>query len=186
MMSGTPVRDLPETRRFRSGRTLALAIGLSALTATAPVVVQTEARELDTVTVIGTGLPTEVLRNPASITVITSDAIEQAVPVSIASLLRDVPGVQISEEGIERIEVVRGSSSVVSGSSAIGGVINIITRRGAAQPFSFSATAGYLSGSRGHRLSATAAGTVDAGPGALDYNLSLGRMKQGDRRTPDG
>ena len=87
---------------------------------------------------------------------------------------------------IERIEVVRGSSSVVSGSSAIGGVINIITRRGAAQPFSFSATAGYLSGSRGHRLSATAAGTVDAGPGALDYNLSLGRMKQGDRRTPDG
>lgn len=183
------------------------------------------AQSLDAVTVIGTGLPTEVLRNPASITIIDAAEIEEKAPVSVAALLRDVPGVQISEEGIERIsirgetarrvailidgqrltdhtnygqpvlvdpttikriEVVRGSSSVVSGSAAIGGVINIITKRGAAQPLNLSVTAGYLSATRGHRLSATAAGTVDAGPGALDYNLSLGRMKQDDRRTPDG
>lgn len=176
-------------------------------------------------TVIGTGLPTEVLHNPASITIITAEDIAQKAPSSIAALLRDVPGVHISEEGIERIsirgetsrrvailidghkltdhtnygqpvlvdpttieriEIVRGSSSVVSGSSAIGGVINIITKRGADQAFSLSATAGYLSATRGHRVSATAAGTIDAGPGALDYNLSLGKMKQGDRRTPDG
>ena len=220
----SPLSRPPRLPSSCSRLALALHIGCCAA-ATAPAIAQTEARELETVTVIGTGLPTEVMRNPASITVISSEAIEQAAPISIASLLRDVPGVQVSEEGIERIsirgetarrvailidgqkltdhtnygqpvlvdpttieriEVVRGSSSVVSGSSAIGGVINIITKKGAAKPFSFSATAGYFSATRGHRLSATAAGTVDAGPGALDYNLSLGRMKQGDRRTPDG
>lgn len=203
----------------------ALAIGAGLCAICAPALAQRNAQELETVTVIGTGLPTEVLRNPASITVISADEIEQRAPVSIATLLRDVPGVQISEEGIERIairgegarrvailidgqkltdhtnygqpvlvdpttieriEVVRGSSSVVSGSSAIGGVINIITKRGAAQPFAASVTAGYLSATRGHRLSANAAGTFAAGPGALDYNLSVGRMRQGDRRTPDG
>lgn len=205
------------------GRAITVGAGVCALAA--PALGQDEVRSLETVTVIGTGLPTEVMRNPASITVISAESIEQSAPVSVATLLREVPGIQISEEGIERIsirgetsrrvailidgqkltdhsgygqpvlvdpttieriEVVRGSSSVVSGSSAIGGVINIITKKGASKPFSLTTTAGYMSATRGHRLSATAAGTVDAGPGALDYNLSLGRMKQGDRHTPDG
>lgn len=200
-------------------------LAAASLTCTAPALAQDELRELATVTVVGTGLPTEVMQSPVSITVIPAEDIEDRAPVSIAQLLRDIPGVQISEEGIERIsirgetarrvailidgqkltdhtnygqpvlvdpttieriEVVRGSSSVVSGSSAIGGVINIITKRGADKPFTFSATAGYLSATRGYRVSASAAGTVDIGHGALDYNLSLGKMKQGDRRTPDG
>ncbi|MDO5642153.1 MAG: TonB-dependent receptor [Paracoccus sp. (in: a-proteobacteria)] len=180
---------------------------------------------LDEITLIGTGLPTEVWNNPASITVISEDSLRERAPVSVAELLRDVPGVQISEEGaeriairgetarrvaimidgqkltdhtnygqpilidpttIERIEVVRGSSSVVSGSRAIGGVINIITRRGADVPFQLDLSGGYLSATDGHRLSATASGQRAAGPGEIDYRLSWGRMKQGDRQTPQG
>ncbi|KGJ06844.1 hemoglobin/transferrin/lactoferrin receptor protein [Paracoccus halophilus] len=202
------------------------AVALGAVIGTAsPALAQSDVVVLDAITLIGTGLPTEVMRNPASITIIESDSIERSAPVSIATLLRDVPGVQISEEGIERvsirgedarrvailidgqkltdhtnygqpilvdptiierIEVVRGSASVVSGSRAIGGVINIITKRGAAQPFALSTTAGYISATDGYRYSATASGTVQAGAGALDYRLSYGRMDQENRQTPDG
>ena len=186
---------------------------------------QAETVVLDTITIIGTGLPTEVRRNPASISVIEGEDLRRSPPVSIAQLLRDVPGVQVNEEGIERIsirgessrrvailidgqkltdhtnygqpvlvdpttieriEVVRGSSSVVSGTQAIGGVVNIITKKGAQKPIEVTATAGYMSATDGYRVGVTAAGTLDAGAGALDYRLSYGRMDQGDRNTPDG
>lgn len=39
-------------------------------------------------------------------------------------------------ENVERVEVVRGPGSVVYGSSAMGGVVNIITRRGKGEPSS--------------------------------------------------
>src|SRR5262245_11887033 len=40
----------------------------------------------------------------------------------------------LSTDNIERIEIVRGPLSAVYGSDALGGVINIITRRGAGAP----------------------------------------------------
>lgn len=209
-----------------------LGLALSAGILTTPALAQAQAAGqgsetivLDTITLLGTGMATEVMTNPASISVLEGKALERSPPVSIASLMRDVPGVQINEEGIERIsirgetsrrvailidgqaltdhtnygqpvlvdpttveriEVVRGSSSVVSGSRAIGGVINIITKKGADKPLSVTTTAGYMSATRGYRASVTASGTLDAGPGKFDYRLSLGRMKQDDRRTPDG
>ena len=88
----------------------ALAIGAGLCAIGTPALAQRNAQELETVTVIGTGLPTEVLHNPASITVISADEIEHRAPVSVATLLRDVPGVQISEEGIERI-MIRGEEA---------------------------------------------------------------------------
>jgi len=43
----------------------------------------------------------------------------------------DTSGIQIAADQIERIEVVRGPQSALYGSQAVGGVINVITRRGA-------------------------------------------------------
>jgi vitamin B12 transporter len=40
----------------------------------------------------------------------------------------------LSADNVERVEVIRGSQSVMHGASATGGVINIITRRGSGSP----------------------------------------------------
>lgn len=83
---------------------------------------------------------------------------------------------------IERIEVVRGPSSVLSGSNAIGGVVNIITRRGGETPLSGSVTATGHTATRGGSTSATLQGAS----GDVDWRVSAGAGDEGDRRTPDG
>lgn len=80
---------------------------------------------------------------------------------------------------IERVEVVRGPSSVINGSNAIGGVVNIITRRGSDVPLEAYLGGGYYSGTQGYRSNAGLAGTV----GDFDYRLSLSRSEHGERRT---
>lgn len=56
----------------------------------------------------------------------------------------------ISVEGVERIEVVRGSNSAIYGADAVGGVVNIITKRhGESQGFSGSVSS--MVGSFGSR-----------------------------------
>jgi hemoglobin/transferrin/lactoferrin receptor protein len=176
---------------------------------------------LDTITITGSGLPTEVMNSPASVTVLDEEQIKKIPPSSVANLLRDVPGVRVTQSGIERIqirgessqrvaimidgqkitdhsnygtpiliapteieriEVVKGPSSVTSGNAAIGGVVNIITKRGAAKPIEATVSAGYLSASQGYRANTSLAGTV----GDFDYRLGWSQSDLKNRETPDG
>ncbi len=73
----------------------------------------------------------------------------------------------IDPASIERIEVLRGSSSVVSGGRAIGGVVNIVTKKGADKPLEISTQAGYFSATKGYRASTALSGS-QAG---FDYRL---------------
>lgn len=216
------------TLTHASAALLALICGSSAVAAqdadaqdTAEQAAPTDTVRLDAITLIGTGLPTEVMHSPSSVTVIESDEIDGRIPSSVAKILSDVPGLRVSESGIERIrirgessqrvaimldgqrlsdhttygtpmliapteieriEVVRGPSSVVSGNRAIGGVVNIVTKRGADKPIEFATHSGYLGANEGWRAAASVAGTV----GNFDYRLSYSKSDLNDREAADG
>jgi vitamin B12 transporter len=74
-------------------------------------------------------------------------------------------------DSIERIEVVRGNVSSLYGSEAIGGVIQLFTKRGHGAP-AFNASAGV--GSHGtQRLAAGFSGSTDAN----SYSVNVGKVK---------
>jgi vitamin B12 transporter len=119
---------------------------------------------------------TPVSQVGSSLTVITAEQIQQSQKTTVSDVLRDVPGVDVAQQGptgavtsvfirgansqgtkvlidgmpandpsnatrmydfsnltvdnIERIEVLRGPQSTLYGSDAIGGVVNIVTKRG--------------------------------------------------------
>ena len=68
---------------------------------------------------------------------------------------------------IDRVEVLRGPQSTLYGSNAIGGVVDILTKRGGPSPFGITATAEGGSFDTYH-LNATADGTT----GGLDYGAA--------------
>jgi vitamin B12 transporter len=131
---------------------------------------------LPVVVITATRSPEAIARVGSAVTVLTSEEIARSSPLSVADVLRNVPGLDVTETGgpgattnvrlrgansghtlvlidgvrindpasasgefdfssllptaIERIEVLRGPQSALYGSDAIGGVINIITKRG--------------------------------------------------------
>jgi vitamin B12 transporter len=74
---------------------------------------------------------------------------------------------QLVPTDIERIEVLRGPQSALYGSDAIGGVINVITRKGRGAPRVFASTEAGSYSSKGLRAG------VSGGTGPLSYAFSL-------------
>lgn len=83
---------------------------------------------------------------------------------------------------IERVEVVKGPSSVLHGARAIGGVVNIITKKGGNKPMQVSVGVGYDSSTRGYNSNASVFGSQ----GNWGYRFTATRSEHGDRETPDG
>lgn len=82
-------------------------------------------------------------------------------------------------ERIERIEIVRGAHSAQYGSEAIGGVIHIITRRGAGEPSLRARTGAGSFGAEDIALEASGAA------GALDWSANVSRfVTDGESHTP--
>lgn len=75
----------------------------------------------------------------------------------------------LTADNIDRIEILRGAQSMLYGSDAMGGVINIITKRGAG-PLAGSAFIEY-----GSFATLREGGQVTGGKGPVDFALSLSR-----------
>ncbi|WP_457572000.1 TonB-dependent receptor plug domain-containing protein [Desulfovulcanus sp.] len=83
---------------------------------------------------------------------------------------------------VERIEIVRGPGSVLYGASAMGGVINVITKRGKGK-LSGSAGAEYGSFNYKRLQAGFSGGVVDDN---LGYSLAVSTSERGDYNYPGG
>jgi hemoglobin/transferrin/lactoferrin receptor protein len=88
----------------------------------------------------------------------------------------------INPADIERIEVIKGPASVFYGSDAIGGAINIITKKGADKPFTGTASFGYNGSSQGTNGNIGFQGGING----WKYRLSAGYEHNNELRTPEG
>ncbi|MBW1898411.1 MAG: TonB-dependent receptor [Deltaproteobacteria bacterium] len=87
---------------------------------------------------------------------------------------------KIMTKNIERVEIIRGPASVQYGSAAMGGVVNVITKRGTEEPEVFVEV---LSGSHGYdEASAGFSGKVKN----FDFSASFTRSAMNDYVTGDG
>ncbi len=88
----------------------------------------------------------------------------------------------IDASRIERVEVIKGPASVLYGSDAIGGVVNIITKKGGGKPIEGEAWLGFNGASRGFSEGMAIRGDIDG----LKYSFSGSHSDQGNIHTPDG
>ncbi len=179
---------------------------------------------LETITVTATRTARRLMDSPLSSSVITSEQISQSSADSLADMLNDLPGIDITEAAtagmkriqirgeasrrvailidgqeltdhssygapilldpamIQRIEVIRGTGSVLYGQKALGGVVNFITKKGGDKALQANISGSYNSATNGQQLSASAFGVS----GDAEYRFSWSDNDHQDREIPHG
>ncbi|WP_319524937.1 TonB-dependent receptor [uncultured Desulfosarcina sp.] len=87
---------------------------------------------------------------------------------------------KIMTKNIERVEIVRGPASVQYGTSAVGGIVNVITRQGSGTPTAF--VEGGFGSWRYEEASAGGQGEING----LDFSIAGTRSSMDDYDTADG
>ncbi len=92
------------------------------------------------------------------------------------------PPLLIDTNSIERIEVIKGPASTLYGSDAIGGVVNIITKKKADKVVQGSVSGAYNSSTKGSDFSATIYGGKDK----LSYDVAASSSRHKDLESAKG
>ena len=92
------------------------------------------------------------------------------------------PPLLIDTNSIERIEVIKGPASTLYGSDAIGGVVNIITKKKADKVVQGSVSGAYNSSTKGSDFSATIYGKKDK----LSYDVAASSSRHKDLESAKG
>jgi len=123
---------------------------------------------LDVVRTGGPGSMTSVFIRGAKSehTLVMIDGIEMNDPISAG---RSFNFADLTVDNIERIEIIKGPQSTLYGSDAMGGVINIITKKGSGKPHVF------LNGEAGSFSTYRESAGVSGGTSLVNYSLSLSR-----------
>lgn len=94
----------------------------------------------------------------------------------------DGAAILIDTSNIERIEVIKGPASVLYGSEAIGGVVNIITKKGGDKPIGGMTKLTYNSSADSFETIGSVAGAYEG----FFYRFSGSYVDADDRDTPSG
>jgi hemoglobin/transferrin/lactoferrin receptor protein len=179
---------------------------------------------LEEVVITASRYEQRLLDTPASLSVIDDLDISRSTAYVMADLLRDVPGIQVTDSGqaglkrvrirgeesrrsailinsqevtdhhevgtpltlhpsmIERVEVIRGSGSVLYGSRALSGVVNFITRKGGVEPVQATVSGAYDGATEGYDGFASVYGNIDG----FEYRLAYSDGDHDERQTPQG
>jgi len=124
---------------------------------------------LDVVQTSGVGRDTSIFIRGANSehTLVMIDGVEVNDPISPG---RSYDFAHLTVDNIERIEVIRGPQSTLYGSDAIGGVINIITKKGEGRPKFFASAEG------GTFMTFRESTGVSGGNRWINYSLGLSRF----------
>lgn len=131
----------------------------------------------------GSGIAKPVVRGLTSQRVlVVSDGIRQE-----GQQWGDEHGPEIDAMNVERIEVVRGPASVLYGSDAIGGVVNVIAEEVPAAEEGAARLGGKLTGN-GFSNNSQGAGSLalEGAQDGIGYRGGFSARKSGDIKTPDG
>ncbi|HUI28100.1 MAG TPA: TonB-dependent receptor [Candidatus Kryptonia bacterium] len=212
---------------MRCSKELAVAIVVIWTIAGSVAADERDEKPLGTVVVTATRSEQPIEQATTSIDVINADEIESKHADQVSDVLRDVPGVDVSQSGspgtsaevfirgadadqtlvlidgveansptlgqfdfgtlntdnVDRIEVLRGAGGTLYGSDAVGGVINVLTKRGEGPPRLSLLNEGGNGGTYRNRLSFSGAQGIVGVSGTVSYLTTGGFRPVNDDYT---